>query len=1308
MPQGLTTPNWYNDDTYIKDKVAECNVIRFGDAEQLPWTPESVRSFLAAANGEEDYQPWMGYDNFVSNGNAENCSPNPLFNVMEYLTAKANQLNAMNDGAGYESNNSWTAESVLRYFNDHHLSAWDHFTTAGQFENVNPSNAMDLSDFLANKAAQCNSMEFDGKSDWTPESVLAYYQENGINAVQVAVSASDPNVVAVPAAEAVAVPAGETPWGAIQLTPVNLEVGQDTVTDGGMPTNFIGTVETSNAKSSFNADDQITGTNPSDVLTVAMNSDFSNGMGKDGFVKGVPTVALTSNVHTSNLTFNATGLQGVETWNLNGDINLTNQDATGATVNLSNAHSTTGITLGFAAGVNSGPEDALTLGVNEVYVPGAASHQPENPVNIAADGIEVLTVNSTGAHENIIGLNGVGNMNALTVNGGANLRVAEVNTLLKTIDGEDATGSLNINATKADQIQGATLGQGNDTLTVQNILPSATIEGGDGNDRLVMSNNAGTYNFNMDGVENMTIQQNTGDITLNGADVDGLASLRLQNTSVVAPDQVDTRVKNIHMENFEDNDLLVEAYGSNNTTNFTNETISNVNIRVGDGDRTTTDSWVNSQITLGSASNLNIDATDATDKQATFNNQVDAASVTTLGLNAGTQSKLTVARDSDLRSVSHINASGTGDIVIDANSAVGIDSTQVNVNTMSMASGSFTATFTDNEAHGQNSILEVKGTTMADNNITVDSSYSKVEMNTGMGNDKLIITGTDTDTAPTVVANLGGGANMVIVDTIKNVDLSNLTGSGQVVTVRGGSVLNADVPAGWTLVDSAQFDVVADSANPDVTQNGTPYDDTFKLAVSGNAKNVTVNGEGDTDTYQGNVDSLTAEVSLNGGEGAINTVFANAATNDVQDDLELINVQELTVTGGALANNIAGNVGNVIGDFTLTDAANTFGGDVINLASVSAGGTVSVTGATGVANVYNVKVEKGNGITLDSGSAQANGVDASGKPSGDGASASVVAAAAGDVQGDITITTGAGNDQITLGNIGTSTAEAQRTLTINAGAGEDTLNTTGTVDLTNWTVNGNATQIENLSNTGQLDMAGLQLWNGLKVTQTAGSLTADVAANASVDLSGASDGTTNLTLNNGAKVTLGGAADHIILGATDGAPTEDANIVVNGFASASDKIVLDGYLDGFGAASAAVASLADAKAEVASTAMSASGGTAPKILADDNIYAFSGTNVADLDASGIADLFGTVSAATQATRAETGSDSTVIDINDLYLADGENAVLALAGTGTSTNLWYVSNGENAGTDDLSVTLIGTINGLAVADVAAGIFEAPTA
>ncbi len=40
----------------------------------------------------------------MSNGNAENVSPNPLSDVMQYVYAKAAQLNAMNDGAGYGAN----------------------------------------------------------------------------------------------------------------------------------------------------------------------------------------------------------------------------------------------------------------------------------------------------------------------------------------------------------------------------------------------------------------------------------------------------------------------------------------------------------------------------------------------------------------------------------------------------------------------------------------------------------------------------------------------------------------------------------------------------------------------------------------------------------------------------------------------------------------------------------------------------------------------------------------------------------------------------------------------------------------------------------------------------------------------------------------------------------------------------------------------------------------------------------------------------------------------------------------------------
>ena len=99
---------------------------------------------------------------------------------------------------------------------------------------------MDLSAFLANKAKQCNDPNFDGKSDWTADSVLAYYQERRINAVMVAGSASDPNVVAVPGNEAVTAPFGMTPWG-VTTTPVDLDLttGDDVLTITDVPVNFI-------------------------------------------------------------------------------------------------------------------------------------------------------------------------------------------------------------------------------------------------------------------------------------------------------------------------------------------------------------------------------------------------------------------------------------------------------------------------------------------------------------------------------------------------------------------------------------------------------------------------------------------------------------------------------------------------------------------------------------------------------------------------------------------------------------------------------------------------------------------------------------------------------------------------------------------------------------------------------------------------------------------------------------------------------------------------------------------------------------
>ncbi len=87
-----------------------------------------------------------------------------------------------------------------------------------------------------------------------------------------------------PASEAVNRSRRRNTVGDQVLTDVQLTAGQDVVSDDGMPTNFIGDVATSQSKSTFNQNDQITATNDADVLTLAMNSSFQ-GMNRGGFCR---------------------------------------------------------------------------------------------------------------------------------------------------------------------------------------------------------------------------------------------------------------------------------------------------------------------------------------------------------------------------------------------------------------------------------------------------------------------------------------------------------------------------------------------------------------------------------------------------------------------------------------------------------------------------------------------------------------------------------------------------------------------------------------------------------------------------------------------------------------------------------------------------------------------------------------------------------------------------------------------------------------------------------------------------------------
>ena len=73
------------------------------------------QGFSGGGQRRADYQPWMGYANFVSNGNAENCSPNPLFNVMQYVDCQGRAAEQHHYDGRNADNNPWTAQNVLDF-----------------------------------------------------------------------------------------------------------------------------------------------------------------------------------------------------------------------------------------------------------------------------------------------------------------------------------------------------------------------------------------------------------------------------------------------------------------------------------------------------------------------------------------------------------------------------------------------------------------------------------------------------------------------------------------------------------------------------------------------------------------------------------------------------------------------------------------------------------------------------------------------------------------------------------------------------------------------------------------------------------------------------------------------------------------------------------------------------------------------------------------------------------------------------------------------------------------------------------------
>lgn len=216
----MMTPAWFDEAHYYGQRVHQLNVVKFYGRDD--WTDASFRAELARRNitAYQDFE----ICNDASNLQFTNISPNPLFNVLEYLTALAQYANANGYSCpGYEAG-KWTAQKAMEHiFRDYHVSAWDHFTLAGQYDLINPSNAFDIKAHYERLTAQRNNYVdpetglrgWEGRADWTFEDVLddcVWAEVNPIAGLWEDGSASGIVISRVPDGEAVAVDPGWNPW----------------------------------------------------------------------------------------------------------------------------------------------------------------------------------------------------------------------------------------------------------------------------------------------------------------------------------------------------------------------------------------------------------------------------------------------------------------------------------------------------------------------------------------------------------------------------------------------------------------------------------------------------------------------------------------------------------------------------------------------------------------------------------------------------------------------------------------------------------------------------------------------------------------------------------------------------------------------------------------------------------------------------------------------------------------------------------------------------------------------------------------
>ena len=947
----MSTPAWFNKEYYLHSKLA-----------QLVASGDSSYADIVALDVAIEAAGYDAFSHFQAFSLVERTSPNQYFNAGEYLTAKAAQANATEAGGRTD----WTADGIALASKDAGIATiWDHFAKYGWAENVNPSNAFDVSDYFADKLAQLQADE--PSVGWTDASMKAAFAAAGLDPVTHFLSFGvDEGFFVSP------VPAGEQVSGGTStgLAPqaFTLTTSADAANEG---STLIFTLTTTNVAAGTTYNYVISGVDANDIQNGQLTGSTVIGadgkayvqlvLANDAVTEGAETLTLSVAGETVAVLVNDTSLSVAQQFTTSAQDNLmgTAQD------DVMQAEVTDSLQAS-ASNTLSGGDRANGLDGNDTVVLTAIDTAADGPaiaVGFQFDNIENFEVRSydaggeDGVLLSLVNVNGLENI--ISTNSTAGIQLTSVNSMVNLDLTSNGTGEIDVSL---KYLSDAVAGVNTQTITLNNFEGDALVVGdADGNAienlEITTTGKASEINYLASyEVSKVTI---TGDQDLSigylGADsvlsiqgfVGGTASLSLggaslgQNATVTTGDG--------------DDSLELSANGDGSTT-----------VNVGNGDNyvyiSEDSSLASISVTAGSGNDdltvTNLDSSDETN--VTVNAGAGVSNYVNIGEDAFDVTATATGGDNtfDIGNVQNnlLVTTGAGDDTLNLNDAYQLT---VNAgdgdNTISAGDITTLAEVTTGTGDDEISVGSAENATIlagdGDNIVNVGSVTDITTVITGAGNDEV-----DVGIANIIDVQLGDGNNTVYTDYVNDGAVVSVTaGSGNdEAYIGGGDIVDVRLGDGdntvWFGQGTAGDVTVVTGAGTDTVnlrEFGDFAPEILNLTLGDGDDTATLSGDG-LEKYDGISAYVAAGYTIAGGDGADNLVASNLYNVDAAgtfanvtsvETLTLDQGEDSSFNGGALDGLTTG--ANAAGVMTY-DLVDTLYEDAFTLSNISAGATVKV------------------------------------------------------------------------------------------------------------------------------------------------------------------------------------------------------------------------------------------------------------------------------------------------------------------------------------------------------------------------------